>query len=42
MTYTLILDGVPLSPSPVNIAAPILAAAIASGRHVSVLAYRAR
>ena len=36
--YTLILDGVPLSPSPVTIAAPIMAAAIATGRHISVLA----
>ena len=42
MTYTLIIDGAPLSPSPVGIAAHILAAALASGRHVSVLAHRAR
>lgn len=42
MTYTIILDGVPLSPVGIDQAAPVFAAAMATGRRIAVLAHRER
>ncbi|MCW0235238.1 MAG: hypothetical protein OJJ21_16680 [Ferrovibrio sp.] len=42
MTYTIILDGVPLSPVGIERAAPVFAAAIAAGMRVSLVGRRER